>query len=141
MRGFAADAARLVTVPLAQTGEGIKECELIEWHIKVIPVTSHVAALQPSTTRECQCARHGLDATTLFGRKVTLSRSLTRYAKCKATRQLWRSRAATQALCTASAMILERWCRCVELLAVLPHYLAQYNPIIRSHVIVSSVKV
>lgn len=23
-----------MTVPLAQTGEGIKECELIEWHIK-----------------------------------------------------------------------------------------------------------
>ena len=40
LRGFAADAARLVTVPLSQTGEGIKECELIEWHIKVLTARS-----------------------------------------------------------------------------------------------------
>ena len=43
LRGFAADAARLVTVPLSQTGEGIKECELIEWHIKAR--TAHSAAV------------------------------------------------------------------------------------------------
>jgi hypothetical protein len=41
-RAFAASAAparaeegRLVSFPLAQTGEGISECELIAWHVKV----------------------------------------------------------------------------------------------------------
>ena len=27
--------SRLINIPLAQTGEGIKECELISWHVKV----------------------------------------------------------------------------------------------------------
>ena len=26
---------QLQTIPLAQTGEGIKECELIEWYVQV----------------------------------------------------------------------------------------------------------
>ena len=31
--------SKLVQVPLAQTGEGIKECELVSWHVKVTSST------------------------------------------------------------------------------------------------------
>jgi hypothetical protein len=34
-RGLASSAGEVVTFPLAQTGEGISECELMQWFVKV----------------------------------------------------------------------------------------------------------
>ena len=33
--GATPTASSIISVPLAQTGEGIKECELTEWHVEV----------------------------------------------------------------------------------------------------------
>ena len=42
--------SRLINVPLAQTGEGIKECELISWHVKVpsVPYCQSHEKLMPA---------------------------------------------------------------------------------------------
>ena len=34
-RAFASQSNKVVPLPLAQTGEGIKECELISWFVEV----------------------------------------------------------------------------------------------------------
>ena len=39
-RGVASSAREVVTFPLAQTGEGISECELMQWFVKVIVPTT-----------------------------------------------------------------------------------------------------
>jgi hypothetical protein len=33
--------AGIVEIPLAQTGEGIADCELIKWFVKEVPLFSH----------------------------------------------------------------------------------------------------
>ena len=69
-------ASSIIQFPLAQTGEGIKECELTEWYVKV-----HSRQL-PHLPPLC--------------RKAAALTSLRRYARCRATKQLLKSPADIQ---------------------------------------------
>ena len=42
---------KVVNVLLAQTGEGIKECELVQWHVKVVQLAAHA----PKAHLVCEC--------------------------------------------------------------------------------------
>lgn len=96
-------ASSIVSFPLAQTGEGIKECELTEWYVQV---KMHRLKLPPG----CQVACFLFDCTASC-RQGAVSRSLKRYVRFRVTKQPLKSPADIQESsrsCTTVQVTLSR---------------------------------
>jgi biotin carboxyl carrier protein len=64
IRAFCVEAPRVVSFPLAQTGEGISECELVRWFVEVGSSYPSASSRPRSTfALPTDCAPHGTHAT------------------------------------------------------------------------------